>query len=276
MRLLLVALALAALAITTAPAIRATDDVDPSPWPPEAVRVAALGRHPAAADVAWLKTVQLLGSDAQATAHYPELEKWIDLVTGLDPGFQEPYFFGATLLVTDAERAPQIDVLLDRGERAFPELFHFAMLRGFLAQFGLLDPTKAAVHYRRAAAMEGAPPYLLTYADRLAREGVGCGGIMADLKQLASTSSSAQASALAQERGAILEHCLAGLIRSTAIQLRFNGKTQGAHATLAEVEASLGAAVPHPPDRCWQLASDNASLGPCPAPADRAAPEPQP
>ena len=202
--------------------------------------------------------------------------KWIDLVTSLDAGFQEPYFFGATLLVTDPKRAPQIDELLKRGEQAFPHVFQFSMLRGFLAQFGLLDPARAADHYRRAAAMQGAPSYLSGYADRLAREGAGCSTIMADLKQLASTSSSEQASALAEQRGAILEHCIAGLIRSTAIQLRFNGQTQGTHATLAEVEAALGAPVPHPPDRCWQLATDVASLGPCPAQGDGAAPEIQP
>jgi hypothetical protein len=153
MPLLLAALMLAAVAYATAPDNRASDDLDPTPWPPAAVRVAALGRSSAAADVAWLKTVQLLGSDAQAAAGYPELEKWIDLITTLDPRFEEPYFFGATLLVTDPERAPQIDALLERGEQVFPGLFHFAMLRGFLAQFGLLDATKASEHYRRASTM---------------------------------------------------------------------------------------------------------------------------
>lgn len=262
MPLLLIACVLAAVAVATAPPSRAADDVEPTPWPPAVVRVAALGRTSAAADVAWLKTVQLLGSDAQAAAGYPELEKWIDLITVLDPTFEEPYFFGATLLVTDRERAPQIDALLERGEKAFPELFQLSMLRGFLAQFGLLDSPRAAGHYRRASQMKGAPAYLSAYADRLAREGAGCANIMADLKQLAASTSTAQADALAQQRGAILEHCLAGLVNATATQLRLNNP-KGTPATLADVEAALGYSVPRPPDRCWHLEFDRAKLVPC-------------
>jgi hypothetical protein len=276
MRHLLVAIELAALAVVAAPTTRAADDIDPTPWPPAIVRVASLGRPYAAADVAWLKTVQLLGSDSYAVAGYPKLEAWVDLITRLDPSFEEPYFFGATLLVTNRERAPAINALLERGEQAFPHTFAFPMMRGFLAQFGLLDARMAAEHYRRASMLQGAPPYLTSYAARLEKEGASCATIMSDLKELASSSSSAQAKALGEQRFQILEYCFAGLIRRTAVSLRMNEKIAGAFATLAEVEAELGAPVPRPPDRCWELKFDTATLVPCPPGAPTPGPTPAP
>jgi hypothetical protein len=272
MRPLLAALVLAALAIAFAPATHAQADSDPTPWPPSIIRVASLGRSHAAANVAWLKTVQLLGSDSYAAADYPHLETWIDLITQLDPAFEEPYFFGAALLVTDAKRAPKIDALLQRGETAFPGVFAFPMMRGFLAQFGLFDASVAAEHYRRAVKLPNAPPYLAAHAERLAKEGASCGSIMADLKELTAGASSAQVQTIAEQRFRILEHCLAGLIQRTSVALRLSQKSSGPNGfpTLAEVEAELGGPVPHPPGRCWHLEFDKATLVPCPA--DGAAP----
>jgi hypothetical protein len=242
--------------------------IDPTPWPPAIARAAALGRTHAAANVAWLKTVQLLGSDSYAAADYPHLEQWIDVITRLDPAFEEPYFFGAALLVTDSKRAPSIDALLQRGEGSFPTVFAFPMMRGFLAQFGLFDAASAAKHYQRAAALPNAPAYLAKHAERLAKEGASCGTILADLKQLTAGASSAQAQTIAEQRFSILEHCLAGLIHRTSVSLRLSGKTKSptGFPTLAEVEAELGGPVPHPPDRCWVLDLDKAKLAPCPNP----------
>lgn len=273
MPFLLIALLLAALALLAAPAPRADSEIDPSPWPMPIVRVASLGRPYAAADVSWLKAVQLLGSDSYAAANHPQLETWIDLITRLDPTFEEPYFFGAVLLVTDRERAPDIDRSLARGEAAFPDRFAFPMMRGFLAQFGLIDAQAAAEHYRRAAAKPNAPAYVRVHAEKLAKEGASCGSIMSDLKDLTAGASAAQAKTIAEQRFDILEHCLARLIERTAVSLRLGGKTaSGAFATFADVESELGAPVPRPPDRCWQLEADKASLRPCAGSAPARAP----
>lgn len=260
-KLALVSLGCATIALVTAPPTRADASIDATPWPPGIVRVAALGRTYAASDIVWLKTVQLLGSNEQAAKEWPQLERWIELVTELDPSFEEPYFLGAILLVTDPRRSPDVDRLLERGQNAFPKLYHLPMLRGFVAQFGSLDPRAAAAHYERASRLPNAPAHLAALAKRLAKETNDCQSVIADLALFGGGSSREQRETLATQRGAILEHCLKRRIDDAATQLFLDN---GRHATIEEVEKVLGP-LPHPPDRCWTIAAARSSLVPCPA-----------
>jgi hypothetical protein len=259
------ALVAAISVVVVADPVLSTTEVDARPWPQPVIRVAALGRTHAAADVLWLKTVQIVGGDQRATAGvpFPFLEQWIDVITQLDPSFEDPYYVGAALLVTDDKRTDAVDALLGRAEQNFPLDATYPMLRGFLHQFGKLDPGTAAQYYRRAASKAGAPTFLAAHAARLELESHDCSHVLSDLAQL-SAASSPSLRALFQARGTddLLERCVAGMIRRAAVRYRLQNNKA---ATLeALISAGSIAAPPSPPGRCWHIKDDVASLGPCP------------
>ena len=96
MRLLMLAFALAVTAAASAPRLREAP-TDERAWPVTAVRTASLGRPLAAAELAWLKTIQLIGSADYERRGFPTLDDWLDVITSLDPSFDDPYLLGATL-----------------------------------------------------------------------------------------------------------------------------------------------------------------------------------
>lgn len=265
MKLAVATLAAAATAIAVAPSPR-SGSTSLAPWPEPVVRAAALGRTYAGADIAWMKTVQLIGDVNQERRGYPSLDEWVDLTTRLDPRFDLPYFFGAVLLVTDDARAPHVDALLARGEEAMPEFFSLAMFRGFLAYFGRLDAKTAAEHYRRAAAKPQAPGWLKLFADRIEREEDSCDGVMRRLAQVSDEASGAQGRALASSQGKVLVHCLKTRLERAAAAWRV--RRGGGVPTVADVarDGLIEDPVPAPPGMCWSLDEDQkASLAPCPA-----------
>ena len=259
MRPLIVAIGFALVAARTVPDARDETQADELAWPLPAMKAAALGRPFAAANVAWLKTIQLIGSADYERRGFPTLDGWLEVITSLDPSFEDPYFLGATLLVTDSSRTLAVERLLARGEAAAPDVFSFALMRGFVAQFGALDPQAAAAHYRRAAAMKNAPSYLTAHAERLERERVGCANVFDDLSRV-SVSPAAQAASL-ERSGAIFEHCVAGMIRRAAVQYRMQ---TGRPATVAAlVKEGTIEDPPRPPGRCWTIEHDRPRLIDC-------------
>ena len=265
MRALLITLAAAALVVVSAPSARGDSAAANTPWPVSAVRAGSLGRYYAAADVAWMKTVQLIGEDDLARHGYPRLDEWVDLDTQLDPSFESAYFFGAILLVTDATRADRVDALLARGEQALPDNFALPMARGFVAYFGRLDPAAAGENYARAASKSGAPPFLARFAEHLKTQQLDCVKMQNDLHEMSSSSSSsAQASALEGKRFAILESCGKGVVRHAAAAYHFSHGPWPSVQDLIDAKA-IDAPPPAPRGACWFLDSGVPSLGPCEA-----------
>ena len=88
MRLLLVALGLALIAALAAPPARTDARANEVSWPLPARRLVALGRPSAAAKLAWLKTIQLIGSADYERRGFPTLETWLESITSLDPSFE--------------------------------------------------------------------------------------------------------------------------------------------------------------------------------------------
>lgn len=233
--------------------------------PPEAVsRVAALGRSYAAADVMWLTTVQLMGDPRAEAKRWPGLEDWIDLTTRLDPTFETPYYYGALLLVGEPERAAKADLLLARGQRALPTSFSLPAMRGFIAYFTLLDPAQAAVHYREAAALPGAPPFLEAFARRLEHQGHTCREMLRNLAALAAEADPHRRAALLAGREAMLLGCVEGQLKAAASAFRTR---KGRDGTLEEVRAAgLITDEPWAPSgKCWRLESGRPFLEPCSA-----------
>ncbi|MCC7070097.1 MAG: hypothetical protein IT383_02175 [Deltaproteobacteria bacterium] len=234
--------------------------------PPEAIsRAVALGRPYAAADAAWLRTVQLIGNPTKEAARWPGLEDWVDLTTRLDPRFEAPYHFGALLLVGDPARAPAADRMLERGQRALPESFSLPAMRGFIAYFTMLDPASAAEHYHEAARLPGAPPYLEQFAKRLEHQGHTCAAMLRDLTGLAAHQDAHKRAAFLAGRDRMLLGCVEGQLRAAAGAFRTR---TGRDGSLDELRgAGLLADEPWAPEgQCWRVDSGRPLLEPCPPP----------
>jgi hypothetical protein len=259
-----VALAALVLAVWLAPLDRARPSA-PTAWPEPIVRAAALGRTYAAADVAWLQTVQIVGSGAAEQGGFQGLDDWVDLATTLDPRFDLPYYFGAILLVTDEARADRVDALLARGEAAMPDQFQLPMYRGFLSYFGRLDLQGAAEHYQRAAKKPGAPAYLARFAARLATEEETCGSVMRDLREVSDAAGGDQRQALQTSSGKVLLNCIQTRIERVANAWRVKHERKPTLEDLVS-QGLLDAEelAIRPPGLCWALDDlQKASLVPC-------------
>jgi hypothetical protein len=87
-----------------------------------------------------------------------------DVVTDLDPRFEEPYVFGSWVLFTDGKRPAQGRDLLAKGLRQNPDSWAIAFENGFVHYVFLRDHRRAAECFRRAASLPGAPEYVGRFA----------------------------------------------------------------------------------------------------------------
>jgi hypothetical protein len=126
------------------------------------------------ADLYYLQMIQYYGEHLKA-GQLESLPAMADLVTTLSPHFRRPYTFGAFALL-DAKR-PDLSVkLLERGYAKNPDQWVLPALLGYFAyQYGsgtkAEDDLAAARWYERAAAIPGAPDYLLRLAAVLSGKG---------------------------------------------------------------------------------------------------------
>lgn len=231
--------------------------------PPEPiVRAVSLGRSFAASDVIWLQTVQLMGDPVAEQRRWPGLEGWVDLTTRLDPAFETPYFFGAALLVSDPARASIVDQLLARGQNELPDHYLFPMMRGFIAYFSRLDPAAAAVHYRHAASLPGAPPFYQQFARRLETQAHSCNEMLRNLTALAAAETPEKQRALLADREPIVLSCVEGQLRNAAAAFRTR---EFRDASLEDLRAAglVAGELYAPPGRCWVVEGGRPSLVPC-------------
>jgi tetratricopeptide (TPR) repeat protein len=125
------------------------------------------------ADVYYLATVQYYGEHVKGDGRLDSLPQMVDLVTRLSPHFTRAYLFGAFSLI-DAGRPDVAYETLKRGFAENPDDWHFpAYLGYFVYRFGpaISKDLVAARWYQQAAAIPGAPSYLLRLAAALAAEG---------------------------------------------------------------------------------------------------------
>jgi len=136
--------------------------------PPEAdlIQAVSFGYSQLAADLLWLKTVQVVG-DRGVSCCYQWIYRAIDTVTTLDPTFAFAYQFGGLLLSTVGEPLALSDALLEKGERANPDVWQLPFYRGFNDYLYRKDPARAAAHVARAARLPGRPDGLPEFAARL-------------------------------------------------------------------------------------------------------------
>lgn len=143
-------------------------------------RAFALSWKALAADMYWLRTIQHFGGDRlsrRTERPFELLQPLLDLTTTLDPDFVAAYRFGAIFLSEPPPGGPgrsdQAIALLEKGLAAHPAKWQYAEDIGFVYLWHRGDAKNAALWFRRAADMPGAPVWLkplaattMTGADR--------------------------------------------------------------------------------------------------------------
>jgi hypothetical protein len=133
----------------------------------EAARRMALEFDALAADVYWIRALQLYGGErlkAGGTRNYDLLYPLLDLATALDPYFTIAYRFGAIFLSEPYPGGParpdQAVALLRKGVAAQPTRWQYYHDIAFVHYWHIRDYKSAAMWFQRAADQPGAPNWL--------------------------------------------------------------------------------------------------------------------
>lgn len=137
----------------------------------EVLRPLLLGYHHAAADLLWLKAVQVLGEREVRQADYAWLAHVLDVVTTLDPHYVYAYDMGGVVLAELAGQVEWSNRLLTKGMAANPDAWRLPFQAGFNAFFHERDYLRAANYMAQAARLPGRPAYVPELAARLYVEG---------------------------------------------------------------------------------------------------------
>jgi hypothetical protein len=214
--------------------------------------VAALGRKEQAADLAWLRLVQMTGDARYIASRYPDLEDWMSLIVELHPRLFGPFYFGVTLLLGDPTRRDKVDELLAIAETRAPEEFEFPLERGVIAYFGRFDAARAAEHLERASTKRNAPEFVGQLGKTLRERGVTCAAMAED-----AASVSQGGAALGDRRLACAKH----RIEAASAAARLNEDPDDSIAALVERGHLPRDALL--PGVCWELTAGTATARRC-------------
>lgn len=134
---------------------------------PEVARRLALSYDTLAADVYWIRALQVFGSARRATQQerdYELLYPMLDMATGLDPHFNIAYRFGAIFLSQPKPNGPgRPDLaikLLQKGLAAQPTKWEYMQDIGFVHFWAMQDFKGAAEWFERGSKIPGAAWFL--------------------------------------------------------------------------------------------------------------------
>jgi hypothetical protein len=298
---LLCAALLGSLALASAPAAKPADSDAPLPPPPaaDAMRVGSLGRHPAAADIAWLRTVQYIGAAHSTSFRYEGLAGWVELINTLDPLFETPYYHGSVLLATEGGGEDDAEAILARAEQVFVDercrdesicpvadprskqgllegcepceelkalgcSWHVPLARAFVAYFGSLEPEVASKHFCDTA-RRGGPPYTRLSAARMFGQATTCVSIRAELQRMSQAGgTSGGADIVVDRRTQIAEHCEEEALKTAnkAYRLRYNKNAQTVEDLLETGTLKTRPWTPNPA-WCWRRGEKHFELQEC-------------
>jgi tetratricopeptide (TPR) repeat protein len=136
----------------------------------EHLKPALLGYHHLAADVLWLRFVQVLGKKRNTADEYEWMYHALDVITTLDSRYAYAYQVGGIVLTELAHRVDLSNRILEKGVEANPDLWWLPFNLGYNYYFHLRDPGRAAEYIARAARLPGGPAYLPGLATRMYAE----------------------------------------------------------------------------------------------------------
>jgi len=128
------------------------------------VKEATLGYETAAADIAWLRGIQYYGEHRLTDQKFALIGHVMEIVGDLDPGFVQPYVFGAFVLAQEMKEPERGLALLKRGQAANPDSWMLAFETGFLHYVCLHDYRSAATYFTWASRLPGHPEYVERFA----------------------------------------------------------------------------------------------------------------
>ncbi len=135
----------------------------------QTVRWVALGYDQLLADFYWLAFVNYVGDDSARTIdHYAMADKYLDLVTGLDPRFVQPYWFCAFTVGAEQKRPLRANEIIKRGIRANQNNWYLPYIAGVNLYLFAHDEVGAAKYYQAASKFPDAPRWLARQAGILA------------------------------------------------------------------------------------------------------------
>ena len=129
------------------------------------VRLVSLGFDKLIADFFWLAFVTYVGDKSQRNVdHYSRSEKYIELITSLDPLFSSAYWFAAFTIGGEQSNPRRAAEILDAGIEQNPDNWYIPFIAGINQYLYAGDYAAAARYYRIAASYPGAPRWLLGQA----------------------------------------------------------------------------------------------------------------
>lgn len=145
----------------------------------QAVGLVSMGFDQVLADYYWLQFVGYVGdTKMRKLDKYSKADRYIDLITGLDPQFVQAYWFATFTVGGDQKQPKRAAELIDRGIKANPDNWYLPFIAGVNQILYAKDDIAAAKYYRMAAKFPNAPRWLErqaqiieTHAPRLIKEG---------------------------------------------------------------------------------------------------------
>ena len=133
----------------------------------EYLKPAVLGYEQLAADIIWLKAIQVIGEDTVTPGGYDWVYHALDVVTTLDPKFAYAYQLGGVTLSVLGKAPEKSNLLLIKGMKENPDVWQIPFYIGFNNFFYLNDFGRAAEYMAKASELPGHPAYLPKLAARL-------------------------------------------------------------------------------------------------------------
>ncbi|MBI5197281.1 MAG: tetratricopeptide repeat protein, partial [Nitrospirae bacterium] len=133
----------------------------------EFLKPAVLGFEQLAADLLWLRVIQVIGEETVTPKGYAWIYNALDVVTTLDPKFDYAYQMGGIILSVLGKVPEKANALLLKGMKENPNVWQIPFYIGFNDFFYRDDYASAAKYMARASMLPGHPSYLPRLAARL-------------------------------------------------------------------------------------------------------------
>ena len=128
------------------------------------LKEATLGYEQAAASLTWIRALQYFGKNVRTKSSFEHMYHLSDVITDLDPYFQEPYVFGAFVMLTNLNNPEGAMELLEKGRENNPESWRLYFESGLISYLSYRDSDTSARYFRRATELPDAPEYTYRFA----------------------------------------------------------------------------------------------------------------
>lgn len=127
----------------------------------DSVKFISLGYDQLIADVYWLAFINYYGDGlARQKDHLVLADRYLDLITDLDPQFVQPYWFAAFTIGGDMGQPQRADEIVKKGIVANPNNWYLPFIAGMNQYLFAKDEKAAARYYRMASKFPEAPSWL--------------------------------------------------------------------------------------------------------------------